>query len=178
MLDVVLLEVNLGMLEGGLGLLVGGLGLLVGGLGLFVNGLGLLAGGLGLAKPDGGGLSVGSGRCLSVCCVSEALVTGRMKTAKPVMGQPAETGALLFCCVSLSDPETQQQHEFFSQSQSHEGEEEAKKRKEKMKRRSRRRKRKPKKSSQCSLKSNEQMNERRTIFSVRHYRMTWLAKLH
>ena len=99
MLDVVLLEVNLGMLEGGLGLLVGGLG--------------LLAGGLGLAKPDGGGLSVGSGRCLSVGCVSEALVTGRMKTAKPVMGQPAETGALLFCCVSLSDPETQQQHEFF-----------------------------------------------------------------
>jgi len=54
----------------------------------------------------------GSGRCLSICCVSEALVTGRMKTAKPVRGQPAETMALLFCFLSWSDPETQQQHWF------------------------------------------------------------------
>jgi len=97
-LDVMLLKIDLGLLAGGLGLLVGGLGQLVGGLGL--------------AKPDGGGLLVGPGRHLSMCCVSEALVTGRMKTAKPAMGEPAETVALLFCFMPLSDPETRQQHKF------------------------------------------------------------------
>ena len=88
------------------------LGLLVGGLGMLVCGLKLLAGGLGLAKADGGGWLVGSGGCLSMCCVSEASVTGRMKTAKPVRGQPAETVAFLFCLLSSSDPDTQKQHEF------------------------------------------------------------------
>ena len=91
--DVVLLKVNLGLLVRGLGLLVGGLRLLVGGLGL--------------AKADGGGLLVGPDRCLSMYCVSEASVTGRMKTAKPVRGQPAETEALFFCFLSSSDPGTQ-----------------------------------------------------------------------